>query len=69
MGMKDDLSTLDVMALKRSVAIIWDAVQRGVYDSRSITGDECLHMKEILFGEGYAELEEHLKKIREIRNQ
>lgn len=43
------LSSLDVIVLKRSVAILWDAVRRGVYDTRSIVGDQCLEMKEVLF--------------------
>lgn len=62
--MRRELSPLDVMALKRSVAIIWDAVQRGVYDSRSIAGDECLSMKEILFGDRYEELNAEIEKIK-----
>lgn len=62
-----DLSPFDIIVLKRSVATLWDAVQRGIYDARSIVGDETLHMKEALFGEGYDELEIELNKLKERR--
>lgn len=35
---------------KRSVSVLWDSVARGMHDSRSLVGDETLHLKGILWG-------------------
>jgi hypothetical protein len=37
------------MSIKRSLFILWRAVEDGIYNPRSIAGDEALNLRETIF--------------------
>lgn len=59
-----DATKIDIC--KRAVSKLWEAVARGVYDSRSVVGDETLSMKEALYGD---EWPQRLQTFAEITTQ
>lgn len=45
------MTELDVTSIKISLFVLWEAIEMGTYDTRSIVGDQVLNIRDTIYSD------------------